>query len=557
MKWLPVALQSAGACLMSASGVQTSGTINLASGTYVTGTLANANTTASASAGNSTIVARNGSGDFAAGVITAALTGNVTGNVSGSSGSTTGNAATATALAADPADCGAGTKAISIAASGALTCSAVSLTADVSGTLPNANTTASASAGNSTIIARDGSGNFAAGTITAALTGNASTATALAADPADCGAGTKAVSIAASGALTCSAVSLTADVSGVLPLANGGSNKNMTAVEGGLVWTDADSQEVSAAGTSGRAVISGGTGAPTFFAPTLGSVIFAGASGILQQDNTGLFFDDTNNRLGVMNAAPVGRLQVTDTVDAGWPNGLVINNSVGGANALWSMYVDSSNYFRIYNPNQVIGVFMADATGRVGLAAGSYATGGAVNIIGNTTTIPSLYVKAAGGQATDLQDWVDSSNNIIAKVDINGGASVQKLNVGAFATHGGVLAYSTSTGDFRGSVVAVPACSAVSASNIDWSLGNCFTKTLSANTVFTFTNRQPGQTIVLRTTSTPAAAFTVTFPNTNSAGNSVLWSGSTIPTSSTSGKRDIWTVFFDGTEMYGNATQAF
>ena len=44
------------------------------------------------------VVARDGSGNFSAGTITASLTGNVTGNVTGSSGSTTGNAATATAL---------------------------------------------------------------------------------------------------------------------------------------------------------------------------------------------------------------------------------------------------------------------------------------------------------------------------------------------------------------------------------------------------------------------------------------------------------------------------
>ncbi len=69
-------------------------------------------------------------------------------------------------------------------------------------------------------VFRDGSGDFSAGTITAALTGNASTSTALAANPTDCGVGTKAISINASGDLTCSAVSLTADVSGVLPAAN-------------------------------------------------------------------------------------------------------------------------------------------------------------------------------------------------------------------------------------------------------------------------------------------------------------------------------------------------
>lgn len=51
------------------------------------------------------------------------------------------------------------------------------LQANVSGVLPNANTTASASNGASTIVARDASGNFAAGTITASLTGLASNAT--------------------------------------------------------------------------------------------------------------------------------------------------------------------------------------------------------------------------------------------------------------------------------------------------------------------------------------------------------------------------------------------
>lgn len=55
--------------------------------------------------------------------------------------------------------------------------------------------------------------------------GNAGTATALAANPSDCGAGTKATAIDASGNLTCSAVSLTADVSGALPVANGGSGQ--------------------------------------------------------------------------------------------------------------------------------------------------------------------------------------------------------------------------------------------------------------------------------------------------------------------------------------------
>ena len=57
--------------------------------------VSNSATTATSANTASAIVARDGSGNFTAGTITA----NLTGNVSGSSGSTTGNAATATALA--------------------------------------------------------------------------------------------------------------------------------------------------------------------------------------------------------------------------------------------------------------------------------------------------------------------------------------------------------------------------------------------------------------------------------------------------------------------------
>jgi hypothetical protein len=98
---------------------------------------------------------------------------------------------------------------------------------------------------------------------------------------------------------------------GVLPIARGGTNKALTLAAGGLVWTDADSFEVGAAGTSGCAAISGGTGAPTWFVPTAGSVLFAGTGGILAQDNANLFWDDANNRLGLSQTTPLAQLHLT------------------------------------------------------------------------------------------------------------------------------------------------------------------------------------------------------------------------------------------------------
>jgi hypothetical protein len=63
----------------------------------------------------------------------------------------------------------------------------------------------------------------------------------------------------------------------------------------GLTPSSATGGAITLAGTLG--VTSGGTGASTAF--TQGSVVFAGASGVYSQDNANLFWDDTNDRLGV------------------------------------------------------------------------------------------------------------------------------------------------------------------------------------------------------------------------------------------------------------------
>jgi hypothetical protein len=52
----------------------------------------------------------------------------------------------------------------------------------------------------------------------------------------------------------------------------------------------------------------GGTGTSTAF--TAGSVVFAGTSGVYAQDNANLFWDNTNDRLGIGTATPSNRLTV-------------------------------------------------------------------------------------------------------------------------------------------------------------------------------------------------------------------------------------------------------
>jgi hypothetical protein len=170
------------------SGTGISGSVSSEGGTFtVTSNATSANTA-------STIVARDGSGNFTAGTITGALSGNastattlatgrtisLTGDVAGTSGSFdgSGNVSIAATIQANSVALGTdttGNYVQSVANGSYLTggggaSEGTALTLGVDAT--SANTA-------SKVVARDGSGNFSAGTITAALTGNASTATTL------------------------------------------------------------------------------------------------------------------------------------------------------------------------------------------------------------------------------------------------------------------------------------------------------------------------------------------------------------------------------------------
>jgi hypothetical protein len=72
--------------------------------------------------------------------------------------------------------------------------------------------------------------------------------------------------------------------------------------------TSSGTLAVSLSGTA-LPVANGGTGTTTAF--TSGSVLFAGGGGIYSQDNANYFWDATNHRLGLGNAAPSTTLDVT------------------------------------------------------------------------------------------------------------------------------------------------------------------------------------------------------------------------------------------------------
>lgn len=92
---------------------------------------------------------------------------------------------------------------------------------------------------------------------------------------------------------------------------------------------------------------------------------------------------------------------------------------------------------------------------------------------------------------------------------------------------------------------------AISASAIDWDdlylAGGLYTKTLGANTTFTFSNAVAGQCIIIRLTNT-ASNYTVTWPT-------MKWAGGSAPTMTVGAKSDIYTIIYDGTDYFGSYVQ--
>jgi len=173
------------------------------------------------------------------------------------------------------------TKLATIATSGKVSNSATSAT--------NLNTA-------SAIVARDGSGNFSAGTITAALTGNASTATRLAAPK-----NINGVAFDGSSDIIISASSGT--LSGTVAVANGGTGATSLTLNNVLLGNGASALQVVAPGASGNVLTSNGTtwssSAPQNSANTISGVVPVanGGTGLSSLTNGGAVYASSTSAL--------------------------------------------------------------------------------------------------------------------------------------------------------------------------------------------------------------------------------------------------------------------
>lgn len=147
-----------------------------------------------------------------------------------------------------------------------------------------------------------------------------------------------------------SASALTA---GTLPVLAGGTGVTTSTGTGSVVLSTSPTLVTPALGTPSAAVLTnatglplttgvtgtlgvtnGGTGTATTF--TTGSVVFAGASGVYSQNNSKLFWDNTNNRLGINTATPQNQLTIVSNTQTTTPTGTLPSGTdlyIVGANA--------------------------------------------------------------------------------------------------------------------------------------------------------------------------------------------------------------------------------
>lgn len=238
-------------------------------------------------------------------------------------------------------------------------------------------------------------------------------------------------------------------------------------------------------------VVTNGSGAITNGDALIpGSVLFANSSGLFGQNNSSLFWDSSNNRLGVGGQAGAGA-----TLD--------VKGTAGGfglpvlTDAQRNALSPARNGLLIWNSDN----------GRLEAYSGGWIS------------------------QAPLGTPISLSNGGLATSTTPGGL-------------GHVLASNAAGTSWNDSTVPVVPIQNISALNIDWSSGNIFWKTLSANTVFTFSGKSSGQTIVVKVRN--PASYTVSWPQTL-GGESVMWTGSVIPTATTGNRVSTYTLFYDGT----------
>ena len=371
----------------------------------------------------------------------------------------------------------------SLSASAAATCATVDLLTDTTGTLTVARGGTGLTSGTSGgILAFTASGTLASsGALTAnalLLGGGAGVAPSAL---GSLGTTTTVLHGNAAGAPTFGAVSLTADISGILPVANGGTNNAFFTVAGpaasAKTYTFPNASSTVLTSNAAVTAAQGGTGQTSY---TIGDLLQASAATTLSK----LAATSTGNALisgGVGTVSAWGKIGLTTH----------ISGTLGATNGGTGLASYTTGDLIVANSGTTLTSLTAVATGRVLASAGT-------GTVPAWTATPTLTSLALGGNLAFSATAPTVSSGFGTTPAITGTATAFRVDVGAGGTAtGGVLAMPTA--------------------GTGW---NCHVENLTATTA----NRADQRTVQLGSTTT-----TVTLENqTISTGAVLAWTANDV-----------------------------
>lgn len=195
---------------------------------------------------------------------------------------------------------------------------------------------------------------------------------------------------------------------------------------------------VEAAGIQASGVINSATlsGTTTLTGMTSGSVLFAGASSALSQDNANLFWDDSNNRLGIGTNSPASKLTVNGgirAVSTTFPS-LSLEDTTNAVT--WALSVNSSQSGKFQIVNGATQLVTVDLSGNMGLGTAIPQARLHIGTTAGTARIYNSFTDASNGEWAYLGDWGKVANTATYGTDKNGtgtGRNVQIMSGGTVA----------------------------------------------------------------------------------------------------------------------------